>query len=119
MAVETSGTTIWVPQGDTGVVKFVVEQGTLAECDKGLFTVVRRDGATILRKVLSPDEGGYFLPIVHEDTAGLKPDTYEWSLRIVRDGMFDANGRLTAVRGVHTPVLRGRLAVQRVAGGAR
>lgn len=119
MAVETSGTTIWVPQGDTGVVKFVVEQGALTEDDKGLFTVVRRDGVTILRKVLPPDEDGYFLPIVHEDTAGLKAGTYEWSLRIVREGMFDTNGRLTVVRGVHTPVLRGRLAVQHVAGGAR
>lgn len=121
MAVEASGMLIRIPQGDTGNVKFVVEQGEIADGDKAVFTVASRSGGVILRKILTPNMGdlAFHLPFVYEDTVGLKPDSYEWSLRVVRDGEFDSKGKITAVHGLHTPILRGKLTVQPVAGGAR
>ena len=121
MSVEARGMQIRIPQGDTGNVKFVAENGGLAESDRGVFTLASRSGAAILRKVLEPNLGdeAFHLPFVYEDTATLKPDTYEWSFRVVRGGEFDAKGRITDVHGSHTPILKGRLVIQAVAGGAR
>ena len=121
MAVEVAGNTIRVPQGDTGTVKFVGEGEDIAKDDKGVFTLARRDGSTVLRKILPLNEsdGAFHLPITYEDTAKLRPDTYEWSMRVVRGAVFDANGKLTDAQGQHTAVLNGRLIVLAVAGGAR
>ena len=121
MSVEANGMSIRIPQGDTGNVKFVVEKGEISEEDKAVFTVANRSGVAILRKILSPNMGdeAFHLPFVYEDTSTLKPDSYEWSLRVVRDGDFDDKGRITAVHGSHTPILKGRLTVLPVAGGAR
>ncbi|MBE5798367.1 MAG: hypothetical protein E7321_00245 [Clostridiales bacterium] len=121
MAVEVQGTMIRIPQGDTGAVKFAAEKGKITQEDVGVFTMVRRDGTLILRKMLLPDaEGNAFdMMFTYEDTARIKPDHYEWSFRVVRDGVFDANGRLNGTRSQHTAVLKGRLSVLAVAGGAR
>lgn len=121
MAVEANGMLIRIPQGDTGNVKFVAEEGEIADGDKALFTVASRSGGALLRKVLTPNmsDRAFHLPFVYEDTATMKPDTYEWSLRVVRDGTFDDKGRITAVHGSHTPILRGKLTILPVAGGAR
>lgn len=120
MAVEVAGTMIRVPQGDTGIVKFVPDE-PLGEACRALFTVSRRNGGALLRKVLVPDErdGAFYMPLVYEETATMKPDRYEWSLRVVRGGQLDAQGRLTGADGSHTAVLRGQMTVLPVAGGAR
>lgn len=121
MAVEIHGTTIRVPQGDTGVVKFVAEGVDLTGDERGLFTLAARNGTAIMRKILEPDaESDVFqMPFVFEDTVNLKPDTYRWSFRVVRGGAFDARGRLLAADGSHTTVAKGVLAVLAVAGGAK
>lgn len=121
MAVEVHGTMIRIPQGDTGSVKFVADRGEIADGDKGVFTLVRRDGTALLRKRLPPDPevGAFHMAFVYEDTAKLRPGSYEWSFRVVRGGAFDANGRLTGAQGSHTAVLKGQLNVMEVAGGAR
>ena len=120
MAAEVTGTMIRIPQGDTGMVKFVPDE-PLDEAYRALFTVSRRNGEALLRKVLVPDEqdGAFYLPFVYEETAAMKPDRYEWSLRVVRGGQLDAQGRLTGADGSHTAVLRGQMTILPVAGGAR
>lgn len=120
MSVRVSGNLIQIPQGDTGVVKFVFEEGTTAE-DRGVFTLAQRGGQAIMRKILEPDlnERVFQMTFVHEDTANLGPGSYEWSLRVVRDGAFDASGKLTGLKSLHTAVLGGRLIVLRIAGGAK
>lgn len=120
MAVEVNGTMIRIPQGDTGNVKFAAD-GDLSDWDKALFTLARRDGSTILRKVLPPDLVGnaFHMAFVYEDTAKLRPDNYEWSLRVVRGGKLDASGRLEDTQVSHTAILRGTLTILSVAGGAR
>lgn len=121
MSVRVCGNLIRIPQGDTGCVKFVFEQGTAAQTDRAVFTLAQRNGPAIMRKILSPNlsDHAFHMMFIHGDTANLRPDTYEWSLRVVRDGTFDANGRLTNVKGQHTAVLSGMLAVLRIAGGAK
>jgi len=121
MAVKASGEQIRIPQGDTGSVKFVIEKNEVITSDKGVFTVVNNAGGPILRKILTPnfEDMAFHLPFVYEDTAMLKPGSYAWSFRIVRDGVFDTAGRLTDARISHTPILQGRLIIQPVAGGAR
>lgn len=121
MAVEVHGTLIRIPQGDTGNVKFVADKGEITGEDKGVFTLARRDGTALLRKILPPDleAGAFHMAFVYEDTAKLRPDSYEWSFRVVRGGAFDAGGRLNGAQGSHTPVLKGQLTVMEVAGGAR
>lgn len=121
MAVEVHGTLIRIPQGDTGNVTFVADRGEIADGDKGVFTLARRDGTALLRKRLPPDPeaGAFHMAFVYEDTAKLRPGSYEWSFRVVRGGAFDANGRLTGAQGSHTAVLKGQLNVMEVAGGAR
>lgn len=120
MAVEAMGNTIRMPQGDTGVVKFVPDKREIASDDRALFTVVNRSGATLLRKVLSPDDDGVFrLPFVYDDTARMKPDTYEWSIRVVHNATLDASGKIVSVDTMHTPVTLGKMVVLTVAGGAR
>lgn len=121
MAVEANGMLIRVPQGDTGHVKFVTEKGEAMTGDVALFTVASRSGGAILRKVLALDEKemAFNLPFVYDDTATLKPDNYEWSLRVVHDGKLDDKGRIVSAQGSHTPVLKGKLTVLPVAGGAR
>ena len=96
MAVEVHGTMIRIPQGDTGNVKFVAD-GELSESDKALFTIARRDGSAVLRKVLSVDasDKAFHLPFAYSETAHMRPDSYEWSLRVVRGETLDASGRRT------------------------
>ena len=120
MAVEVNGTMIRIPQGDTGNVKFVAD-GELSESNKALFTIARRDGSAVLRKVLSVDESdkAFHLPFAYSETARMQPDSYEWSLRVVRGGKLDASGRLEDTQGSHTAILRGTLTILPVAGGAR
>lgn len=120
MAVQASGTQIRIPQGDTGNVKFAAD-GALSENDRALFTLARRDGGVILRKVLPPDlaDSAFHMAFVYEDTAKLRPDSYEWSLRVVRGGVLDSSGKLTDAQGSHTPILRGTLTILPVAGGAK
>ena len=118
MAVEVAGLSIRLPQGDTGVIKFVAEKGEVTAEDRGVFTLARRDGTAILRKILPFDGDTAHMALTYEDTAGLKPGTYAWSLRVVRRGVFDG-GKLTAVEGQHTAVLNGSLMLQAVAGGVR
>ena len=121
MAVQVSGTLIQIPQGDTGVVKFVYGDAQMQETERALFTVAGRNGSALLRKVLSPDEHAcaFYLPFVYADTAAMKPDTYDWSLRVIHGGMLDENGRILSLQDSHTAVLRGRLMIIPVAGGAR
>lgn len=120
MAVEAIGTQIRLPQGDTGNVKFVAD-GALDSSDRALFTLARRGGGVILRKVLPPnmDDSAFHMAFVYADTAKLRPDSYEWSLRVVRGGVLDDDGRITETQGSHTAILRGVMAVLPVAGGAR
>ena len=121
MAVQVHGNAIRMPQGDTGCVKFVPENGEVHEDDKGVFTLTRRNGPAILRKILplNASSGVFDMAFVHEDTASLKPDDYAWSFCVVREGEFDAVGRLTAAQMKHTPILMGKLTVMAVAGGAK
>ena len=121
MAVEVMGTLIQIPQGDTGAVKFVPVQGTIAAGDMGVFTLAKRDGTPILRKLIEPDEqdNAFHMMFVHKDTALLRPGAYMWSMRVVRGGIFDAGGKLSDAQGMHTAVIRGRLVVLAVAGGAK
>lgn len=120
MAVEAIGTQIRLPQGDTGNVKFVAD-GALDSSDRALFTLARRGGGVILRKVLPPnmDDSAFHMAFVYADTAKLRPDSYEWSLRVVRGGVLDGDGRITETQGSHTAILRGVMTVLPVAGGAR
>lgn len=121
MAVDVCGTRMRIAQGDTGQVKFVAGPGEIMAQDRAVFTLARREGTAILRKILPPDleENAFHLAFIHDDTAKLRPDGYEWSLRVVRNGTFDAEGRLTGAQGAHTAVLRGTMDVMKVAGGAR
>lgn len=120
MAVDVNGLHICVPQGDTGVVKFVPEE-PLGEAYRALFTVSRRNGGAMLRKVLVPNaqDGAFYMPFVYGETAAMKPDRYDWSLRVVRGGQLDGNGRLTDADSIHTAVLCGQMTILPVAGGAR
>ena len=121
MAVEVAGTAIQMPQGDTGVVKFVAKKGSISDDDKGIFTLARRDGTMVLRKVIAPTAGenAFYMAFVHEDTARLRAGSYEWSFRVVGGGLFDAGGRIIQTDSQHTAIIRGRLSVMRIAGGAR
>ena len=121
MAVEIYGTTIRIPQGDTGIVKFVADGVKLTDDDRGVFTLAGSSGTAIIRKILPADlkAGVFRMAFVYEDTEKLKPGTYRWSFRVVRDAAFDANGRLTSAKGSHTTVIQGVLVVLAVAGGAR
>ena len=121
MAVKVNGTIIQIPQGDTGMVRFVAEEERITTEDRGVFTLARRDGTAILRKLMEPDveRNAFSMMFVYEDTARIRPGGYDWSLRIVRNGVFDGNGRLTAAQGQHTPVMKGRLQILSTAGGAR
>ena len=120
MAVEAMGSRIRIPQGDTGNVKFIADE-TLREGDRALFTIARRSGGTVLRKVLLPDmnDNAFHMPFVYGETASMRPDSYEWSLRVVRDGSLNDGGYLTDTRECHAAILRGVLTVLPVAGGAR
>lgn len=119
MAIDVMGNMIRMPVGDTGTIKFVAEEGSLSESDKGVFTLARRDGTPILRQILPPDveANAFHMQIAYEDTAKLRPDSYEWSFAIVRDAVFDASGKLLDVKGKHTAVLSGKLNIMPVAGG--
>lgn len=121
MGVKAYGNLIQIPQGDTGAVKFVFEEGKVSAEDRGVFTLAQHGGLPIMRKILSPNlsDRAFHMMFIHEDTAKLRPGHYEWSMRVVQDGVFDENGRLTSVRGQHTAVLGGILAVLKVAGGAK
>ena len=121
MAVEAMGMQIRIPQGDTGSVKFTYEDGEVSAEDRALFTVANQSGAPMLRKVLSPNDSdkAFHLPFTYEETSGMRPGSYDWSLRVIRDGTLDANGKITAVKGSHTAILRGKLTILPVAGGAR
>ena len=101
MAVKAMGMQIQIPQGDTGCVKFVYESGMVQEKDRALFTIASRSGVPILRKVLSPTDrdSAFYLPFTHEETVGLKPDSYEWSLRVVRGAALDTSGRIIGTQG--------------------
>lgn len=121
MAIEVSGTMMRIPQGDTGTVKFAAQKGELSGEDLGVFTLARRDGAAILRKILPPDlkENAFHMAFVHADTAKLHLGQYDWSLRVIRGGTFDADGKLTSVQSQNTVVLRGKISVMNFAGGVR
>lgn len=120
MAVDVMGLHIRIPQGDTGMVKFEADNPLEPEC-RALFTLTRRNGGVLLRKVLVPDEEGhaFCLPFVYSDTAAMKPDTYDWSIRVVYGGVLDGQGRLLDTQFSHTEVLCGRFTLLPVAGGAR
>lgn len=121
MAVEAMGMQIRIPQGDTGTVKFTYDKEELSGEARAVFTVANRSGGTLLRKVLAPEENeaAFQLPFTYEETANMKPDSYDWSLRVVEDGTFDANGKLRSAKASHTPVLNGKLTILPVAGGAK
>ena len=120
MAVEAMGMQIRIPQGDTGSVKFTYDKGEVAAEDRALFTVANANGGAILRKVLAPNNSdlAFHLPFTYEETAVMRPGRYDWSLRVIRDGTLDASGKITAVKGSHTAILRGKLTILPVAGGA-
>lgn len=96
MAVEASGMMIRMPQGDTGSVKFVADEGALTAEDKGVFTLARRDGSAILRQILPADleANAFHMVFDYSDTAKLRPDSYEWSFAVVRGGVFDTGAIL-------------------------
>jgi hypothetical protein len=121
MAVQAMGTQIRIPQGDTGSVKFTYAKGEVSADDRALFTVANQNGGAMLRKVLTPNDSdlAFHLPFTYGETASMKPGSYNWSLRVVRDGTLDVNGRITDVQGSHTAVLNGRLTILPVAGGAK
>ena len=121
MAVEAMGMQIRIPQGDTGTVRFVCDKGEITPDARALFTIASKSCATILRKVLSPSESNreFHLPFAYEETSVMKPGSYNWSLRVVSDGMFDASGKLRGAKSSHTPVLLGKLMILPVAGGAK
>lgn len=117
--IEVMGNTIRIPQGDTGATRFVSEGNRVDDKERALFTVAQND-TIVLRKNLAPDEDGSFpLFFTHEETAKLRPATYGWSLRLVGDGAFDANGRIVSAKSCHTPVMSGKFIVLPVEGGAR
>lgn len=121
MAVEALGVQIRIPQGDTGCVKFVYEPGMVKAEDRALFTVATRSGIPVIRKVLSPGdmEDAFHLPFMYDETSVMKPDTYEWSLRVIRGGELDENGRIVSVQHSQTAILKGRLTIMPVPGGAK
>ena len=121
MSVDVHGISICVPQGNTGLVMFTVEGAELTDEDRGIFTVVRRDGVPLLRKILPPgeSENAFLLPFTYEDTATLKPDIYNWSFRVVSEGAFDEKGHLMDAVHHCTAVPNGILNVQEVTGGTR
>ena len=102
-------------------MKFVYDKGMVDEEDRAIFTVATRSGAPVLRKVLPPDneENAFHLPFVFEETAAMRPDTYEWSLRVVHGGELDENGRIVSANSSQTAILKGRLTIMSVPGGAR
>lgn len=121
MAIRVNGTLIQVPQGDTGVVQFAAEKDGITAENRGVFTLAQRNGTAILRKVIEPDmsENAFRMMLNHDDTAALRPGYYDWSFRVVREGTFDAGGRLIDAQQQHTAVLKGRLCVMEIAGGVR
>lgn len=120
MAVDVMGNHIRLPQGDTGAVKFEADSPIEPDC-RALFTLSRQNGVALLRKVLVPDEEeqAFYLPFVYSETAEMKPDSYEWSIRVVQGSVLDGQGRLLDAKFSHTDVLRGRMTILPVAGGAR
>lgn len=105
-------------QGDTGGVAFEVTLNGEApqESDLALFTVARRNGSVVLQKVIAPQEGRYRVPFVHEDTCSLKPDEYEWELRIACEAVVDGEGKITGMNELHTVYAGKRLIVKEVNG---
>ena len=51
---KVSGRTIQVSQGDTGVLHFDVEDMPLGKRDRAVFTVKKRTGGVIMRKIAAP-----------------------------------------------------------------
>ena len=121
MAIEVHGSMIRVPQGDTGIIKFVADDGEITEQDKGVFTLARRDGTAVLRQILQPDmeTKTFQTALAYEDTEKLRPGTYAWSFAMVKDAVFDDGGRLTDAKSKHTAVLMGRMDILPVAGGMK
>ena len=121
MAVEVHGTSIRIPQGDTGLVKFVCEGETVSDGMVGIFTVARRDGEAILRKLLPAvtETNSFDMAFAYGDTDKMRPDSYEWSFRVAGEGVFDTSGRLTGAKSLNTQVVKGVLHIVRVAGGSR
>ena len=110
------GRTIQVSQGDTGVLHFDVEDMPLGKRDRAVFTVKKRTGGVIMRKIAAPEGNVFRIPFVNADTQSWKPDTYEWDLRIVLDPVYGAGGDVTDGREVITPFPPGALMVMKVVG---
>lgn len=93
-----------------------MEGVTLTDADRAVFTVRRRAGAVLVQKVIAPEDGVFYVPLVNDETDGFKPGGYEWDIRIVLDAVLDANGMPTDGREVITPWAPGRFEVVKVVG---
>lgn len=96
------GRTIRISRGDTGLIRFAAEGVDLTEKDLCVFTVRRRNGGTVLEKVIEPEENAYLIPFTNEDTE-IPVDDYEWDIRIALDAVTDNTGRVTGGREIITP----------------
>jgi len=113
---EVNGQTIRLSRGDTGLIAFCPEEYKLSENDRAVFTVRRRSGGVVLQKVIMPQEGVIFVPLVNEDTQSLAADEYEWDIRIALDAQMDAQGAVTDGREIITPFPPSAMIVERVVG---
>lgn len=89
---------------------------TLTDADRAVFTVRRPNGSALIQKVLSPQDGLFYMPFTNEETDGWKAGVYSWDLRVVLDAQMDATGMVRDGREVITPWPPSRLEVVKVVG---
>lgn len=121
MALEIFGTTVYMARGETSPVRFEVTEGEIYAEDRGVFTIAKKSGEPVLRKIIEPDtqENAFLMMLVFEDTADLRAGAYDWSFRVVRNARFDEAGRIEEAQMNNTVIAEGELRLERVAGGAR
>lgn len=113
---EVNGRMIRISRGDTGLIAFETDGASLTEKDRAVFTVKRRNGGMVMQKVIAPEDGKILLPFISSDTEKLRPDTYEWDIRLVIEAIEDEAGRVTDGREVLTPFPPGEFTIVRTVG---
>lgn len=113
---EVHGNCIRISAGDTGVIRFEAEGIELTPSDRAVFTVKRRGGGAVIRKIVEPEGNAILVPFVNGDTEKLHADSYEWDIRYVLDAQLDGRGEVTDGREVITPFAPGNLQVMKVVG---
>lgn len=93
-----------------------MEGVTLTDEDRAVFTIKRKTGATLIQKIVMPEDGVFYVPFTNDETDGWKPGQYEWDLRIVLGAVTNALGEVTDGREVITPWAPNTLEVVKVVG---